>query len=352
MSRRLPGADPQGVAVQGGDAEADARTVHGLAAHVVDFYDRDEDLIASLVDYVAAGFDAGDAVVVLATAPHRAALETASAGAGIDLRTARASGAFTMVDAADTLAGFMVDGIPQMDPFASVVGDLIRQAAADGRPVRAFGEMVALLWDEGNVAAAIDLEALWDQLATGCQLSLYCAYKMSSLAAHGDLGSTNEVCQRHSTVIAPVSYGSPLPSEPSLADLDERSQLFVPVPSAIRAVRWFVTETLFAWGEAELVNVARIVVSELATNAVRHADSAFRAEISRSESQVTISIHDASRLLPKRRRAASGASGGRGVSLVADLSAEWGAELAPAGKVVWSQLNRSANGRSTQLLKN
>jgi hypothetical protein len=51
--------------------------------------------------------------------------------------------------------------------FRSVVGRLMSKAARSGRPVRAYGEMVALLWDAGHLDAAIDVELLWNELLAG-----------------------------------------------------------------------------------------------------------------------------------------------------------------------------------------
>ena len=58
---------------------------------------------------------------------------------------------------------------------------MVAQAAQNGRRVRAFGEMVALLWSEGNQAAAIRLEELWNELALSQTFCLFCAYSMDSL---------------------------------------------------------------------------------------------------------------------------------------------------------------------------
>ncbi|HKN54355.1 MAG TPA: hypothetical protein VJX66_17775 [Amycolatopsis sp.] len=61
---------------------------------------------------------------------------------------------------------------------------MIRAAAGAGRPVRAYGEMVAWLWDAGLAGAAIKLEAMWNDLGRAEAFSLYCGYPLDSVAAH------------------------------------------------------------------------------------------------------------------------------------------------------------------------
>ena len=172
--------------------------------------------------------------------------------------------------------------------------------------------MVALLWENGDVAAAIELESLWNELARTHRFSLYYAYPMASLVSHGDVMATSKVCEHHSDVLAPRSYESRPTSPTGSDDPEERSQLFVPVMSAVAAARRFVRETLVAWHEADLVDDATLVASELATNAVRHAGSAFRLTIVRTDSGLRIAVQDISPQEPSRRDPSSSVPGGRG----------------------------------------
>ena len=72
----------------------------------------------------------------------------------------------------------MVDGSPERERFNEVMGGVL-PSVSDGRSrVRAFGEMVALLWAEGNLQRAIRLEELWNDLQKAHSFSLFCAYPM------------------------------------------------------------------------------------------------------------------------------------------------------------------------------
>jgi anti-sigma regulatory factor (Ser/Thr protein kinase) len=305
--------------------------------HVVNFYDEEEDIVAELTRFVAAGRRRGEAVVVVATQAHRDALTAGLARYGQD---ARETDHYQCVDAAETLSAFMVDGEPERSRFRTVVGGLLARAAGGGRPVRAFGEMVALLWAAGNVSGAIQLESLWNELGQDRPFSLYCAYPMAALAGVGDLSAASQVCDRHSSILGPLSYTSGAARTPALDGAAERSEVFVPVPTAVRAVRRFLSETLSAWCEDDLVADAALVGSELASNAVRHAGSPFRVSVRRSDSVVRIAIHDVCSVQPVRIDLSPDRASGRGVALVAGLSRRWGSDAVPGGKVVWSELAR------------
>jgi anti-sigma regulatory factor (Ser/Thr protein kinase) len=244
------------------------------------------------------------------------------------------------LDAAETLAGFMADSGPDRARFRQVVGGVIERAGRGGRGVRAFGEMVALLWEAGDVAGAIELESLWNDLAHHFQFSLYCAYPLSLLEANGDLDAINQVCRHHSGVLAPLSYQRRSATAPDVGAAPERDELFLPVPEAVGAVRQFVRDALAGWDESELADDASLVASELATNAVRHADSAFRFVISRRDAVVRVAVHDVSPALPVRRDCDLENFGGRGVAMVERLSVRWGTEQRAGGKVVWAELLR------------
>ena len=304
--------------------------------HIVKIYDDDQDLMAEVSDFVADGIAEGDVVLVVATAAHRRALEQLRS---VDLDAAIAAGRFVALDAGALLAELVVDGVPDRGRFRAVVGGLIDGAAP--RRVRVFGEMVSILWDEGNVNGAILVEEMWNELARDRAFSLLCAYARSSFADGAALDSIRQVCDHHGDVIAPASYTTGVPTRdgpegtPTSASA---SEVFLPVPLAIRAARAFVVRTLSAWGEPGPSEDAALVVSELATNAVRHAGSPFRVSVSRRDSLVRVSVHDVGDGTPVPRRASPAATNGHGLGLVAAVSSSWGVDPVADGKIVWADL--------------
>ena len=173
----------------------------GGGEHVVQFYDHDGDLARAVGDYLSLAVSHGDVAVVIATEPHRREFEAVMTASGIDADRARGDGSVVWLDARATLDRFVHDGQVDADVFNSVVGGLLRELAADGSHVRAYGEMVALLWDDGDVLAAIELEKLWNALARELHFSLWCAYHSRSVAGDEHADALNEVCQLHSAVV-------------------------------------------------------------------------------------------------------------------------------------------------------
>ena len=175
--------------------------------HFVQFYETDEFLLDAVSGFIGAGLGASAACIVIATKAHREGLEERLQATGLDLATASTRGTYLALDAGETLAMFMVEGLPEPARFAEVVGSLIQRAVKGRRRVRIFGEMVAQLWTEGNQVAAIRLEALWNELHhTTHSFSLFCAYPMHGFAGEGDGEQFTEICQQHSHVIPDESY--------------------------------------------------------------------------------------------------------------------------------------------------
>ncbi len=299
--------------------------------HVANFYASDADLVHAVIEFAAGGVRADEAVILVAERDHLAAIVDGVGDAVGALDPAR----LICLDAAATLSAFMVDGHPDPARFDAVIGGAVARAATGGRHVRAFGEMVALLWTSGNVTGAIELEGLWNELAVRWAFSLYCGYPMDTIDATGDLEATQRICAQHSRLLAPRVAQWSVPG----ADARRRhSRVFVPTADTVRAARVFTSETLEGWELGEQVADATIVVSELATNAIRHAESAYRVELERLPSTVRITVHDTSPSLPEAQSPHSTTEGGRGIAIVGHLTERFGVEASAVGKAVWAEL--------------
>jgi hypothetical protein len=174
--------------------------------HFVQFYESDKYLVDSVSGFVAAALDAGDSSMVIATLDHRVAIEGKLVAAGVDISAAIDAGRFAVLDAADTLSRIMLDGSPDTRRFGQQIVRLIAQLAQKGRRIHAFGEMVALLWADGNRHAAIQLEELWNQHGTSERITLFCAYPISAFADESHAVPFNGICACHSRVIPAESY--------------------------------------------------------------------------------------------------------------------------------------------------
>jgi hypothetical protein len=173
----------------------------GHGEHVVLFYRDQEELAGWVSEYLLPAI-AGDGVaIVLATPDHRRSFEERLARAGVDVAAARARGAYQALDASETIRGFMVGDWPDPASFWRELTPLLQQAVKVGQPIRVFGEMVALLWETGLVNAAIEVEAMWNELGGQSPFSLLCAYPAQSASCAHHLDAVTEVCRAHTEVI-------------------------------------------------------------------------------------------------------------------------------------------------------
>jgi len=170
----------------------------------VQFYSGESELIDSLASFISDAIWQSERAVVVATAAHRAALEEQLRLRGVDLFSATSTRQYLALDAADTLAKFMIGRRPDRQLFFKHVGELVKRATRNGRRLRAFGEMVALLWADGNGAAAIELEEMWNELGRECAFTLFCAYPSNAQASDPTGATLAQVCASHSRVIVPA----------------------------------------------------------------------------------------------------------------------------------------------------
>jgi hypothetical protein len=321
-----------GMAPSAGTAPAE-RVVPSSAGteHEVQFYRHADELADSVGSYLGEALAAGSAVVLIATAAHRSECESRMTAVGADLAAAAASGAYTALDAASLMRSFLAGDRDQPGGFMPVITDVLRRATAAG-PAVVFGEIVAQLWADGHLSAAVELESLWNELARSFPFSLVCAYPAPGpLTPPGEAARLGEVAALHSAVL-----GSPAPGSP--AGGPEAVRSYLRSRGGPRAARHFVTGTLRHWGgpwdEANLAVDAGILATELATNAVLHGRSDFTIAVAQRPGAVRITVRD------------TGAAGrplvavpGHGLAVVQKVAARWGAEpLAAGGKQVWAEL--------------
>jgi hypothetical protein len=320
-------------------------TAHG--EHVVHFYEHDAELVGAVCPYLADALGSGETAIVIATAEHRRAFEAELEARDIDVDRAGADGLLFSLDADATLEAFSDDGHIDHRAFHAVVGVLLRNALASGRPVRAYGEMVALLWDRGDVLAAIELEGLWNELGRELSFSLLCSYPSASVVGSEHAHALERVCGEHSAVLERTPARR---AGHSVRSGEHYARSEPSVPSRVRATfpaerdspahaRRMAAATLRRWGcEDALIDDVSLVVSELASNAVRHAGSAFSLALQMQGPLLRVTVADRASLPDTGLTPCSP----HGLCVVDSLSTGWGVEPAPQGKVVWAELTRDA----------
>jgi len=163
------------------DAPQDAA---GGPAPAIHFYASDAALLDEAADFIDAALRAGGTGILIATPEHVAGLRRRLAGFGnADGGASWYPGQLVVLDAEDTLAAFMLDGQPDAARFRAAVGTALAAAGANGGPVHAFAEMVALLSARGEYAAAVGLERLWNALSGDHHFSLFRGSPSAPLAA-------------------------------------------------------------------------------------------------------------------------------------------------------------------------
>jgi hypothetical protein len=168
-------------------------------SHMVQFYEDNDALLNSLEGFVSGGIQADETVIVIATPLHLHSLEKRLKQMDVNVVEAILKHKYIPVDAESALSKFMVNGLPDEVKFLEFLSDLL--ALANGRKIRAFGEMVALLYQQGNKEATIRLELLWNAFCHSGALSLFCAYPKDIFGKEKEEDSL-EICDAHSTVIS------------------------------------------------------------------------------------------------------------------------------------------------------
>jgi len=142
----------------------------------------------------------------LATDRHQEALLAMLQASGLDMTAAIEQGRYVALDPVQTLASFMVDGLPDPVRFHKAAVDLIVKTAqsvgGDTSRVTACGECAPTLWQQGNAEAAIRVERLWDEIGKAYGVQIFCGYLLASF--QGGIGSFvfERICKVHSAVLS------------------------------------------------------------------------------------------------------------------------------------------------------
>jgi hypothetical protein len=180
-----------------------------MNSHAVYFYEEDAFLIDNVAHFVKKGLEQKETVIVVATAEHRHDLKNKLMDENLIGLLAPTGTNYWTLDASTTLSLFLLDGWPDERLFLKVIGQIIESATL-GAPVRIYGEMVAVLWAEGNHRAAIRLEELWNLLAIRRDFSLLCGYPSSAFQGPDTVLAYQDMCACHSQITGGRASSTPL----------------------------------------------------------------------------------------------------------------------------------------------
>jgi hypothetical protein len=148
--------------------------------HIVQFFRSDDEYVRAAGYFLREGLLAGETCVAVATTEHLQQLQRYLRDSGLDAGSLAAEYRYVPLPAEQMLLTFFDarGGIDQ-ERFHRQMNLLLSQTSSRGQPVRIFGEMVSLLVEQGEPAAAIELEELWNELSRQHYFTLFCSYKVS-----------------------------------------------------------------------------------------------------------------------------------------------------------------------------
>jgi anti-sigma regulatory factor (Ser/Thr protein kinase) len=316
--------------------------VNKPSVHVAQFYSSEDALAQRVCDFLYDALRAGGVAVVVSTPSRWTAIADRLGALGIDTVSALDDGKVVCLEASVTLGRISVGGRPDRGLFRAVIGTAVPRPRAAGRPVHVYGEMVDLLWQSGQVSSALELEALWNELHHEQPFSLFCSYRSELLSDEDYADVFEDICSSHSAIVRERTDGT----QRGPADLTEAWRAFPADSRSPLAARRFVVESLQDWGGEQLLGDAGLVVTELATNAVKHARTAFRVTVAPIDDRVRVSVRDAGtdKWMPSARALNAapvpGVSSARGLGLIAAVADKWGMRPLDDGKIVWADLPR------------
>lgn len=168
--------------------------------HILQIYEDDKEFIDVLEGFVGGGLKAGESVIIIATTSHLKALNK-RLKEQFDLFSLTLRDQYIPLNAEEVLAQFMIDGWPDENLFYHLLTNLLLRARKRGARVRAFGEMVAILWAQGYSGATVRLEHLWSHYCKAEAFSLFCAYPRTGFTKDAN-SSLDDICNCHSKFIA------------------------------------------------------------------------------------------------------------------------------------------------------
>ena len=178
----------------------------GEREHSVQLYTNEGFLTSAVGHYAAVGLRRGEAIVLVVTPGHHVALVQRLVTDGFDVAQLTDQGQLTILDAAETLSCIMVDGTPNAEQFMPLIGGVIERAASRYARVRAYGEMVDLLWQKGELTPALQLEELWNDLAKVRPFALHCAYAIDNFDRAAHCCALHGIHHAHSQLLPVEDY--------------------------------------------------------------------------------------------------------------------------------------------------
>lgn len=180
----------------------------GEDGHIVQLYQDDDFYGEAISHFAAEGLVRGESIILVATKPHWENIVRRLRGKGFDVEALFRDGQLTLLDADGTLPIFMNGTHPEGKIFKPLAKQTIAKARAGGKfpRVRWWGEMVNVLYVDGNTRGSHRLEELFDEVAHEESIAIFCSFLMDKFDPKIYEEAFGNVCRTHSHVIPCDDY--------------------------------------------------------------------------------------------------------------------------------------------------
>jgi hypothetical protein len=310
------------------------------AAHLVHFYSTPEGLAQTLCGFFAEPLKRGESVIIVARPEHRQALERALREAGVDLAAEIRASRYISLDVNETLDTFLDDDRPSREFFDTRAPAMVLEAKRRTGSLHVYGEMSSELVARGDIVGAMELEGMWEELVRDVPFPLVCGYPREVL--EGDLAAVIDgVASAHDAFV--LTRPTTRPAGEAVVDLALG-------PGATGAARRHVRDLLGArgHGDADSVDDAAAVVTELVGTAARHGSRRVSLSVAFDDGGVVLSLLDEAGPLAESPGVGDPeddlVDAGRSLAVLDALADGWGVERTGDGRTFWARLRRPSIG--------
>jgi hypothetical protein len=173
--------------------------------HHLQLFDDMWSLAESVGAFLQDGWERGEQLLIVARPQHTNAILKNLADRGCPIVELSQQSQLHVLDASATMAKFLRSGWPDRERFEATLGELVKTLATPGRGIRIYGEMVDVLAEHRQLAAAQQLEQLWSDLGATCPFMLLCGYRSDHFGDRRLAPALNAICGLHTHVSAKPS---------------------------------------------------------------------------------------------------------------------------------------------------
>ena len=180
----------------------------GPDGHIVQLYQEPDFYGEAISHFAVEGLIRGESIILVATDSNWANISKHLERHGLDIPQLFERGQLTLLNANDTLPKFLANGAPDGSIFKPLASQTIKKARCDGKysRVRWWGEMVNVLYVDGNGNASHKLEQFFDEVAHEESIAIFCSFLMDRYDPRIYDEVFANVCSTHSNVIPTRDY--------------------------------------------------------------------------------------------------------------------------------------------------